>query len=188
MDAAIQCLIEDGYADTTIRRVAERADVTPGALQHHFASKVDLLAATARHITAKMAEAMLAQGLPSTASLRRRHELLLDRMWALYRGPLFQAAVELLIAARTDELLRHHQVGNEDEIARWMEIGAPILYPEFADSPDLVPLIVTGQATMRGLLLMAMAGQIELDAVWPTARDHLLAMSSHVLNEPELSP
>ena len=45
--AAADCLAELGYADTSINRVVERAGVSKGALQHHYRSKEDLMAATA---------------------------------------------------------------------------------------------------------------------------------------------
>jgi AcrR family transcriptional regulator len=188
LDAAIACLVEEGYANATTRRIAERAGVTPGALQHHFASKTELLGETARHIRAKWAGEMFAQRLPRSRSLRRRHELLLDRMWSLYRGPLFEALLELTVAARTDRELRKHVVRAEYSLGRWIETGAVILYPEFADRSELIELIVTGQAAMRGLALTGLAGEADVDKVWPTTRNHILAMNAQVLGDPDLSP
>src|SRR5712675_230963 len=49
LDAAIDCLVAEGYANTTTRRIAERAGLTPGALQHHFVSKAELLGQAIRH-------------------------------------------------------------------------------------------------------------------------------------------
>lgn len=46
-DAAIDLLYEKGYGETSIARVAERAGFSKGALQHHFPTKEDLMAATA---------------------------------------------------------------------------------------------------------------------------------------------
>jgi AcrR family transcriptional regulator len=36
LDAAVECLIDEGYAAVTTRGVAERAGVSQGAQQHHF--------------------------------------------------------------------------------------------------------------------------------------------------------
>lgn len=185
MDAAIDCLVEEGYAKTTTRRIAERAGVTPGALRHHFASKAELLGETTRHIAAKTAKEMLAQGIPSAPSIQLRHEELLDRMWEMYKGPLFQAALELAVAARTDPELREHRVGAQHETARWIESGAHILQPELADGPGFTELIATGQATMRGLALMGFGGDAELDEVWPATRAHLLALAAEVISKAE---
>ena len=45
LDATIECLLEEGYAGTTTRRVAELAGVSQGAQTHHFPYRVDLVAA-----------------------------------------------------------------------------------------------------------------------------------------------
>jgi AcrR family transcriptional regulator len=189
LDAAIDCLVEHGYANTTTRRIAQRAGVTPGALQHHFASKAELLGATVGHLRAKVASEMFtfAQGL-STPSIRRRHEQLLDRMWRIYRGPLFVALLELGMGARTDGELRNHIVGAHGEMARLNETGAAIMYPEFADRPELAQLIATGQATMRGLALAGLAGEWDPDEAWPATRDYIIAMTAQVLGDPRLKP
>jgi AcrR family transcriptional regulator len=187
LDAAVASLVEDGYARTTTRGIAQRAGVSPGALQHHFASKAELLGETLHHIRAKWTSEMFAQGVPNSPSIRLRHEQLLDRMWAQYRGPLFQALLELAIGARTDAKLRAQLVGAHQEMAQLNERVAPILFPELADRPELLPLVATEQATMRGLALMGLAGEVDPDEAWLTTRAHILAMNAEVLGDPELS-
>jgi hypothetical protein len=92
------------------------------------------------------------------------------------------------VAAHTDPELREHRAGAEQEIARWNERGAQLLYPELADRPELGQLITTGQATMRGLALMGLAGEVDVDKVWPATRAHIVALNAAVLGEPYLSP
>lgn len=188
LDAAIDCLAEEGYAKTTKRRIAERAGVSTGALQHHFASKAELLGEATRHISARMATEWLAQGEPDGRSVRQRHEQLLDRMWAIYRGPLFRAALQLVLAAHTDPELRAQRAGAQHEIARWNQTVAPVIYPDLAGRPELGPLIATGQATMRGLALAGLAGEVDVEKAWRKTRAHILAMNAAVLGEPQLSP
>jgi AcrR family transcriptional regulator len=188
LDAAIDCLVEYGYAKTTTRRIAERAGVTPGALQHHFASKVALLGELIGYIRAKSMSEMFAEGVPSTRSTRKRQELLLDRMWRIYRGPLFTALIELGIGARTDAELLQHIVVTHDEMGRLNAMAAPILFPEHAERPELIPLIASGQSTMRGLALMGLAGEADPDPLWPATRTHIMAMIAQVLGDPGLSP
>ena len=36
LDATIGCLVDYGYAGTTVTRIAERAGVTRGAQVHHY--------------------------------------------------------------------------------------------------------------------------------------------------------
>lgn len=188
LGAAIDCLVEYGYAKTTTRRIAERAGVTPGALQHHFPAKAALLGELVGYIRAKSMSEMFAEGIPSTRSPRKRQELLLDRMWHIYRGPLFTALLELAIGARTDPELLRHIIVPHDEMRRLNTMAAPILFPEHAERPELIPLIVSGQSTMRGLALIGLTGEADPDPLWPATRAHIMAMLAQVLGDPKLSP
>ncbi len=181
LNATIECLAQDGYANTTTRGIARRAAVTPGALQHHFAGKSQLVGETTRHLLVRFAQDMLAQGEPSGKSDRERNETLLDRMWELHQGPLFQAALELLVAARTDPDLRDYQLTAQQEIAQWIELAGPLLYPGLAGQPGFMELVMTGQATMRGLAMLSFADEQQAEAAWEAAREHLLALSEQLV-------
>jgi AcrR family transcriptional regulator len=185
LDAAITCLVEEGYAKTTTRRIAERAGVTPGALQHHFASKAELLGETRRRLTIKVGEDLLAQMPSGRLPIQTRNEQLLDRTWELYKGPLLQAALELLVAARTDPELRATGAQAVRETTRWNELAGPLMFPELAGRPGLVELIETMQATMHGLALLTLGNDADPDAVWPATRAHLLALGAQFAGEAE---
>lgn len=187
LDAAMECLVEEGYANTTTRRIAERAGVTPGALQHHFASKAELLSEAVRHIRAKFAQKMLAQGPPDDPSPDARSEQLLDRMWELHKGPVFYAYIELLVAARTDPELRATLADVQHEVTSLNAIAAPILFPELADRAGFVELINTGQATIRGLALLAFVDEAEAERAWPITRQHLTLLRPELLGNTEPS-
>src|SRR4051812_30825168 len=75
LDATLSCLIEQGYASATTRGIAERAKVSPGALQHHFASKHELMSEAITHLTRRLAEQLVQRGLPSVTSQRQLAEL-----------------------------------------------------------------------------------------------------------------
>ena len=55
-DAAIQCFAEFGLADTTARKVAAAADVSPGSVIHHYQSMDGLREACDQHILALIRE------------------------------------------------------------------------------------------------------------------------------------
>lgn len=105
LDATITCLVELGYANTTVQRICARAGVSRGAQQHHFSSKADLMARALEHLfgrlTAEISEAP--GGLPSGPD---RVAALIDLLWRSYSGTLSTAAMELWVAARTDPELR----------------------------------------------------------------------------------
>ena len=178
LDAAIDCLVDEGYAGTTTRRIAERAGVSLGALQHHFASKVELLGQVRRHITTKWAEELLAKVPPSTVPIQERNERLLDDAWESYKGRYFQAALELVVAARTNPKLRETGVDAVRHLARWNALTAPLTTPEVAGRPGLRELIETGQAAMRGLAMLTFGNDADPDEAWPATRAHLLALGA----------
>jgi AcrR family transcriptional regulator len=187
LDATIECLVEQGYANTTTRRIAERAGVSPGALQHHFSGKAELLSAAIQHVWARFAEEILADGPLSAPSQTARTEQLLDRTWELHRGPQFQASMELLIAARTDDELRPVFAAVWRNIARWNAIGTPILFPEAGGAPEFAHVVATGQAAMRGLAMLACIDQAAADALWPATRAHIVELGSRYLDHDKRS-
>jgi AcrR family transcriptional regulator len=185
LDATIECLVEEGYARTTTRGIAERAGVTPGALQHHFPSKAELLSEAIRHVWAKFAQEFLAHGTPSAPSVLVRSEQLIDRMWEVHKGPLFQASTELFVAARTDEQLRSTLAEAQRDMANWNAIGARVLFPELADRAGLAQLIATGQAAIRGLALIAFLNEHEADEAWSSTRRHIFALNADFIADTE---
>src|ERR687893_413204 len=50
LDAAVACLVEDGYAAASTLAVQARAGVSRGRLLHHFPSRAELLVAAAGHL------------------------------------------------------------------------------------------------------------------------------------------
>ena len=48
--ATIACLAEYGYHGTSVRRIAEKANVAPGLLTHYFSGKEELIAAAYRDL------------------------------------------------------------------------------------------------------------------------------------------
>ncbi|MGI5996621.1 TetR/AcrR family transcriptional regulator [Saccharomonospora viridis] len=105
LTAAVECLAEHGWTNTTVALVAERAGVSRGAAQHHFPTREDLVVATVEFL----AEEQIAEvrSRAETLPRGRRRALAVARMLLnLYTGPKFRAALHLWVAASTDEALR----------------------------------------------------------------------------------
>jgi AcrR family transcriptional regulator len=49
--ATVDCLVDKGHAKTTTQEVALRAGLSQGAIFRHFASRLDLMVATAEHLS-----------------------------------------------------------------------------------------------------------------------------------------
>lgn len=74
-DAAIACFGEAGVASTTVRQIAEVADVSPALVIHHFGSKEQLRVACDEHVaevirTGKSAAMAAGPGLDPLAAVR----------------------------------------------------------------------------------------------------------------------
>ncbi len=107
LEAAIACLSEKGYAGATVTEIAGRAGLSRGAQIHHFPKKEGLVIGAAHRACAhRIAELELAlQELPD-GSLEYRLGMLIDLLWVIFRGPSFYAWLELLVASRTEPMLR----------------------------------------------------------------------------------
>jgi len=174
LDATIRCLVEEGYANTTTARVAELAGVSRGAHLHHFQTRSALVAAAVEHLRIRRAEELMAaaDALPSGPE---RVTQALDLLWRSYTSPLFQAALDLWSAGRTDPELREHLVKIEREFDRQTIQLARRLFPEAAERPDFVDLIELAASTIRGLTLLDTlhAGRQRSRRQWPFCRARL---------------
>jgi AcrR family transcriptional regulator len=119
LDATIECLIELGYAKTTTSEIVRRAGVSRGAQVHHFPTKAELVQSAIVHLAHRQF-AQLKAGLDQLNSRDDQFSGAIDLIWESYSGPLFTAALELIVAARTDESLRPAVKGLEADIARAM--------------------------------------------------------------------
>jgi AcrR family transcriptional regulator len=174
LEAVIECIVEVGYARTTTRMIAERAGVTAGAQAHYFATKTDLVAEAIERLAAQICDEIVRQapsgGRPSRAQLER----FLDDTWALHCGPLFQAAMDLWAAARTDPVLRTSLHRAQRSIsARVAEVAAQLLGQPAIDQ-NLAQAINADLAAIRGIAMLRGVSEQDADALWHSTRRQLV--------------
>lgn len=172
--ATIDCLVERGYADTSTRHIARRAEVTVGAVQHHYASKAELMAAALQELGERMADEFLAHA-PAGGDPQERIEVMLEQLWAVHRGPLFDAGLELAVAARTDRELHRAMEAVAPVFALRIAEGMLRTFPDLVARPGFAEAVVVGLATLRGLALPAFVEVLGPDELWEIARPRLLA-------------
>lgn len=97
IDAAGDVFAECGYAAATLGQIAERADVTRGALYHHFADKAEIHELVLRRKADQVAGPLMAQLAGEGPPLQRLHAFVVAYCTALERDPRFRRAVELLL-------------------------------------------------------------------------------------------
>lgn len=104
IEAAIDCLIEGGYAGLSTAAVAERCKVSRGAMHHHFATRLELVAAVVEHVFYHRMRTYLESYF--TAVRSGSEELLVEiaceQHWQSVRSREYAAYLELAVAARTD--------------------------------------------------------------------------------------
>ena len=105
LDATIDCLVDIGYARTSVQEICARAGVSKGAVQHHFTAKAELMAAAVEHLTTKL-RLQLAKSLDELPGGGTGVAAAIDLLWTGYSGTLSTAVTELWVAARTDPELR----------------------------------------------------------------------------------
>ncbi|MEV4755779.1 TetR/AcrR family transcriptional regulator [Micromonospora sp. NPDC049559] len=115
--ATVDSLVECGWSGTTTTGVAARAGVSRGAQLHHYPTKAALVIAAVEHLAERRAAEIRgeAAALPSGP---RRLDRVVDMLAAAFTGPLFAAALELWVAARTDPELRDALVPLEAQVGR----------------------------------------------------------------------
>ena len=104
LEATVECLVERGFTGTSTTLVSERAGVSRGAQLHHFPSKNDLVLAAVEHLTVvRGVELAAAAARLPTGPTRTR--AVLEMLGDHFASPVFFAALELWVAARTDQTL-----------------------------------------------------------------------------------
>ena len=104
LEAAVDCLVESGYQGLTTAQVAERAQVSRGAMHHHFATRMDLVAAVVEHIFYQRMRLLLDDYLAAMAQSKGALliDLATDAHWRSVQTREYAAYLELAVAARTD--------------------------------------------------------------------------------------
>ncbi len=101
LTAAIEVLMEKGYAGLTTKEVATRSGLSNGALMHHFNSKAELVVAA----TAAVYEVAIERGQRVAKSSKAVKDpvagFITDSLSVYFDWP-FVAALEVIIVARTD--------------------------------------------------------------------------------------
>jgi AcrR family transcriptional regulator len=117
LEAAIDCLATVGWAGTTVAVVAERAGVSRGAAQHHFRTREELVTAAVEYGTeVRLAE--VRDRLQESADPRLSTLDVLTMLAEMYTSPLFRAALQLWVAAGSDDALRDQVVPLESRVGR----------------------------------------------------------------------
>lgn len=105
LEAVVACIAEDGFRHSTASRIAARAGVTWGAVQHHYGGKDGILAAVLDDTFARFAAHFDDMPDAATTPLDVRARQFVARAWAHFGSAHFRSMFEILLQAfrGTDE-------------------------------------------------------------------------------------
>lgn len=162
IDAAIDLLLEQGYAATTIQQVAEKAGVSKGAVYLYFKSKNELMLAIMDHLDVKTKDevaAIRASDAPPRERLRTQITYQLNEVLEN------QQIIEVY--------LRESEIGLNEEMlllaqrirADWQKIQEDFIYDVFGDpcKEYLTDLAVTLNGIINEYYMILLLDKVNLN-------------------------
>lgn len=175
--ATVQCLVTHGYAKTTTGRIAELAGVSRGAQTLYFRTRTELVGAAVAHLAEQRAAAVHARFAQGPVTV----EDALDALWEECQGVVFNAALELWVASRTDPELRANLHRLERDVARTITREAETALGDLARRPGFGDDLIFAIATIRGLALLRISNGGSgraMNRLWLQTRERLARILS----------
>jgi len=166
LEAALDCFAEHGYANTTHNLICQKAQISRGALLHHYPSSKDLMVAVIDYAFYKHMSTFskLVSGLSEESRTDRNTAIAID--WQLCQSREMLVYLEMRTASRTDSELRsifiprarHHDLVWKEELLK--------VFPEWRD--DMPKLDLTRRLTRAIIEGLAMSRELwrDNDAEW----------------------
>lgn len=154
LEAAIDCLKDHGYARTTTQLIAQTADISRGAMLHHYATKQDLIASLIDYAFYKRMENFLARITRLSEDERVQRQAGIELYWKSLLTREFAATLELSMAARTDPELRAILLPKHQAYDRIERETVKRVFPEWQKDAQRYELAMDFCiAAMEGLLI-----------------------------------
>lgn len=158
--ATLECIVEYGYENTTMAKIAKSARVSQGSMQYHFPSKIDVVKAAINYLHAKRLSDQ-ERDLEDTPKGKPQMEHAFEVYWKHLNEGHFLAYQDLVIAARTHpELARVLKPAYQRFVKAWRNL-ALVQIPEGSKDRATYELICDiGQYQMEGLAYGRLNDQI----------------------------
>ncbi len=134
LTAAVDRLAREGYAQTSTQLVAAEADVSRGAMLHHYATKLALMEGVLDYVLAEHMRAFCKEVRKLSEEERVVEGAGVEVLWKLMKTPEYAATMELKMASRTDAKLgaifEARMRAYEKELFKTL----PLIFPEWADA------------------------------------------------------
>lgn len=176
LEAAVDELLESGYAGLSTSAVARRAGCSRGAQQNYFPHKQTLVMEAVRHLGRRQREAVKAR-VDAVPRGQARVQAGLDVLFEAYSGPLFASVVELSLAARHDAALHEVITSEERATSEAMHQTARYIFGQgFPESREAAQRWATVLSAIRGVALLTLLGHPAgaVERQWTATRRQLL--------------
>ncbi|MDQ3571338.1 MAG: TetR/AcrR family transcriptional regulator [Actinomycetota bacterium] len=175
LEATTACLVEDGYAGLTTRRVAERAGVAQSTLMHHFPTRESLLIEAVTDLALTLADDALDQLDLSALREPKHREAVIDAAWKQFTTPQALAAAQLWVAAWSEPELAKALRDLERRIEEILAATSATLFPDQFSTPEWDALLDAAISLIRGLLMaIPISGRAEVERRWQAIKPLLL--------------
>jgi AcrR family transcriptional regulator len=151
LEATVECLVDLGWSGASTTAIAERAGVSRGAQLHHYPTRSALVLAAVEHLAERRAAEIRQEAAALTGDAEGRVDRVIDMLAAAFTGPLFVAALEVWVAARTDADLRERLVPLEARVGREMHRLAVDLLGADETKPGVREAVQATLDLLRGL-------------------------------------
>jgi AcrR family transcriptional regulator len=153
LEAALECLAESGYAACSLQTVASRAGISRGAMLHHYATKLDLMAAVVEYAFYRRMADYLTRIRALTEEERAVAQDGIAISYKVCRTPEYAAYLELHVASRTDTELRAIFLDRARRFDRVWRQEIERAFPEWTGDPRLELLDDYVWSVVEGLAL-----------------------------------
>ncbi|MFO1327124.1 MAG: TetR/AcrR family transcriptional regulator [Rubrivivax sp.] len=171
--AASALVSQRGPRAASMFEVAKAAGVSPGALQHHFGTKAELMMQLVQHLLAADDGSGVAWPSPRLA-LARRASAFVQVLWQqVYAAPRFLAAWAVYFASSDDVALMARIARRRHDVNAALRRRLLAVFPELASRRDAEALADLVFGALRGLALTRLFDGDAADAATASARREL---------------
>jgi AcrR family transcriptional regulator len=158
LDAAISLLFTGGYGAATTTNVAKKADVSRGAMTHHFRTRADLMMAVAEKVFTDASSYRIANIVRAHEPGPERYFSGADVNWEMERTASSVALLEIMMASRNDEELQQRFSAYLDRIDELkLEVARMVAKDLGVDDIEAIEdMLLVHFAMLRGLSIRLM--------------------------------
>lgn len=160
LDAGIKVMRANSFRAASMFEVAKAAGVTPGALQHHFGSKAELMMHLLERAIGSVPDGNTGGVWPKPAdSLSRRASGFVQALWTnAYEPPRFLVAWGIYFGSVGDGDVLKRVVPMRARVRATLRLRFVQTFPELADAPGLDAFIELVLSSLRGMGVVRLFG------------------------------